>query len=353
MKYSLIQFDDIKAKKLSEGMKDSKYSLKTMSASPILTPLVLTKNIMTKGRPETLIYRYLNDYPSLFKTILRILAEIFSILICAVLKVDLIWICHNVDKESKEYHPFLTNLRRKLIVRFSKKVLVTDKLLIKEAQKHLNIKPSKIDYITFGSYLPSNTKRDQEATEKIKDFINCAKKNTQEKYLIGLCISSANKKNISYEEAINLLDKSSFYEIFLIFVGEISEEMKERNKKAYEILKEHSKVLIINEKIHINEKELSDYIDFYWRVYDDQSVPFTAYNAATIKKPILTKEIGFLGEMTSKYKIGIVLNENNTIDEQLTKLKNWDKKNAIDFLENNNWEVAVNRLKKHLKFYNN
>ncbi|MYL69825.1 hypothetical protein GLW00_03125 [Halobacillus litoralis] len=347
MSYNLIQYNDIKSKKISHEFKTENNTLLFIEGSPLTTHVKIFLYIIKKGKPNSVIYRYLNDYPSLFKTFLRAISEIMSVFLIKVFNINLIWICHNVDKESKENYPIITKFRRGLFARVSRKILVTDKLLIKTASKQFPKHANKIDYITFGPNLPNTQKKsNDDITLNIKNFIARIREESSEKTLVGLCVSSPNEKNLSYEEAIDLLTNTSEsnYKIVLIFVGEISESMRERDEEKYKLLENHPDVFLVNKKIPLNEEELAPYIDFYWRVYSDQSVPFTVYNAATLRKPVLTKNIGFLGQMVHEYSLGYTIFDYNDLNELYASLTEWNDDNAKIFLKRNNWGKSAKRL---------
>ncbi|SDZ46653.1 Glycosyl transferases group 1 [Evansella caseinilytica] len=345
MKYSLIQYDDIKSRKLCVEFERFDINLYRIKGSPIVAFLSILKYIVTKGRPNSIIFRYLNDYPSIIKTILRMTSEATSILISMVFRIDIIWICHNVDKESKEFYPLITRIRRHLFTKASKKILVTDKLLVEKATNVFKDYRSKIDYISFGPNIPADVGNEKEQN-KIIHFINKIKGDSTKEVIVGLCASSANEKNISYEKAVQLVKESqkTRYRLILIFVGEINDTMRKRNEGAYEYLDVHPDVLMFNKKFQVDEKKMAPYVDFYWRAYLDQSVPFTVYNAATIGKPILTTNVGFLGEMVNEYRIGITIYNYNNIEAILDELKTWNKGKLKSFLHESNWETAAKRL---------
>src|SRR5690606_13593977 len=95
-------------------------------------PLFLIKQIIKK-KPKAYVLRYLNDYPSFGKTLVRTASEVILILSCILFRIEIFWICHNIDRESDMYHPIMTNFRRKIVSFFSKKIFVTDELLVRKA----------------------------------------------------------------------------------------------------------------------------------------------------------------------------------------------------------------------------
>src|SRR5690606_14019778 len=96
------------------------------------------------------IIRYLNDYPSFLKTILRTFSEFFLIGICKIANIKVFWICHNVDRESTQHFPKISELRRNIIAFYSLRIFVMDTLLVEFAKHTFPKHRDKIDYISFG-----------------------------------------------------------------------------------------------------------------------------------------------------------------------------------------------------------
>jgi hypothetical protein len=102
-----------------------------------------------KDKIEVFIFRYLNDHKSLNHSILYLSRDILIIIVCKLLGTKILWILHNIDRETKQYHPRLITFRRKIIHFASKKVMVTDPNLQKVAAEN-GIVSKKIDWLCFG-----------------------------------------------------------------------------------------------------------------------------------------------------------------------------------------------------------
>lgn len=344
--YILIHKNDDKTKGFSkEFPKDTE--LVGMEKTPLLMPLYLMKNIIQRKRkPKAFIFRYLNDYKSFSKTLIRLISDVITVLLVKLLGIKLIWINHNVDKESIENHPLITRIRRKVIVKSSNKVVVMDKHLIDYASKTLNIDKRKVDFITFGKpAMNEEINVNNEIHTKIKKFIEDDK--AERNSLIGLSIGNPNEKVLQPLLTNELIEKSQKVgiNIKVILAGPMSEYMQKRNINEYKKLINNPNVLFIDGKVQINEKYIARYIDFYWRVYDDYSVPFTVYNAAYLSKPILTMEKGFLNEMVSKYNLGFVLkDEFANVENIFEELKTNRSSEYKEFIDEHNWGFAAMRL---------
>src|SRR5690625_2909936 len=98
MMYALIQDDDVKSRKLAKEIQG--IELYIMKGSTNLIPYYMITQIIKRRRlPKALILRYLNDSNSLIKSLLRFITNIISVLLVKILRIKLIWICHNVDRE--------------------------------------------------------------------------------------------------------------------------------------------------------------------------------------------------------------------------------------------------------------
>src|SRR5690625_2745188 len=342
--YALIQDDDIKSQKLANEING--IELFKMEGSTNLIPIHVIKQIIKRKKvPKAVILRYLNDSNSFIKSLIRFITNIITMLLTKVLRIRLIWISHNVDKESKENYPLLVKIRRKIVISLSDKILVTDKLLIKHAVRILKVDESKVDYITFGKpNLNDNLDSYNKIHQKIIKFV---KSGFEEDTLVGFSIGNPNIKVLQPFYTNDLIKKAAHNGINLkiILGGPLGEFIKKHDLNTYENLLSNPNVLFLDGKIKFNESYISQYIDFYWRVYDDCSVPFTVYNAAHFKKPILTMDKGFLKEMVLKYNLGSMLdNDMSNISEAINELKKDRTDEFNRFIETHNWSFVAEKI---------
>lgn len=342
--YALIQDDDIKSQMLAKEIDD--IELIKMKGSTNIIPIHLIKQILKRKKlPKAVILRYLNDSNSFIKSFIRFMTNLITVILIKLLGIRLIWICHNVDKESKEYYPLLVRIRREIVTKFADKILVTDKFLIKHAARILNVDDSKVDYITFGRP-DSNDNLDSE-DDIHQEIIRFVQNDKQKDTLIGFSIGNPNVKVLQpfYTDEIIKKAAASGINIKIILGGPLGEFIKKHDVNAYKNLLSNPNVLFLDGKIKLNESYISNYIDFYWRVYDDFSVPFTVYNAAYLKKPILTMNKGFLKEMVMEYNLGYVLdNDMSNVLQAMNDLKH-DRTEAFDdFIKTHNWRYGAEKL---------
>lgn len=348
--YIIMQKNDKKALMLkSVALKYENVDIYPVPGSAVWIPYAIIKQIYKRKKtPSALVYRYLNDYPSLIKTIIRLFAEVIGVIICLVLKVNIVWICHNVDRESSMNYPGITCLRRKLLVNFAKVILVTDPGLMPYAKQYLNC--NKIDYITLGPARHNNsTLHFKEVLNGIKKFIDYHKSivGKDKELLIGFCSGTINWKTAQFELIPILLRESALsnYHICLIVIGPLKEYYHDKNPDLLSYLQQEDKVFIYDKYLEVDEGIIASSIDFYWRSYSDLSVPLSLYNAVDLKKPMLVYGSGYLQEIIKKHSLGAVINKDfSNLEKALKLVESWDSSFGDKYLESHNWVVAAKRL---------
>jgi len=332
--YALIQKDDLKSCKWREAAAEIGFSLRIAPGSAAYLPLHLIRHTMRFGRPRAVIYRYLNDYPSITRTLARFLSEVFGVVLCLILRIRLVWICHNVDRESQAHHARISALRRHMFSRAANKILVMDPALVAHARQVFSKMQEKIDYTVFGPI--TGVRADEEAHKAlVRDVKEFAARSDPQGGLshvrIGLCAGIPDDKKPQFQDIPRLLDhaEEAGETLWAVVIGPVGRYMQVKNPAALERLQQDSRVLLRDEFVPLDERELSPYVDFYWRVCTDLSVPLGLYMAATCRKPILTREPGFLAEAVKAYHLGEVLRADfSDIEEGLSRLRSWDSENA-------------------------
>lgn len=347
MNYILIQSNDLKSREIGKELKKKGIKVIPIESSPIILPLYILIYFFKYGKASAIIFRYLNDYPSFFKTVLRTLSEIFGVVIALILNSKIIWVCHNVDRESHMYFPLLTKFRRWIFKHFSKNILVTDPLLVKHAKKQFPNQKSKVSFITFGySSQVNKSVTSQKVVQTIKEFV-CYHNNRDTNNLYGFVAGSINWKTSQFSAIPKLINEAEKQgdNLKFIVIGPIGSFLKEHDIKLYYKLSKDSRVLFLDGYHELNMDQISDYIDFYWRVYLDLSTPATIYESAYYKKPMVTQQIGFLGEAVSAYSLGFILNnEYDNLSTVLNKIPEWESVGAERFLETHTWKNTAKKI---------
>lgn len=341
----IIQKDDFKSKQWAKNAKKLGVSIIPLSGSPLYTPLKLVETIAVDFKPDYYVVRYLNDYNSLLKTLIRYFSELLSVLICKVFAIRLIWICHNVDKESNENYPRITYLRRNLFKKSSYKIFVTDELLIDKAIEVLSVRNEKVDFVTFGKTDVINAGTGDEIAE---NFIKKIKqKNKTSKILVTLCAGTPNnEKYLHFSQLPHLIDNAKKNEITIVAIIAGNWDSSVYSDNLLKIYKSYEGIYVFEEFTTFSSSFIKNYIDFYFRGYSDYSVPFTVYEAASHKKPILAINEGFLPNLILQNDLGQVISKNfsdfsfNMFDLQVSE-------DACEtFLQSHNWSLLGIKLKQ-------
>lgn len=346
----LIQGDDVKTRMWRAEALRLGVEVAGIPGSPMKIPVYLARTLLRRGRPVAIVYRYLNDYPSLVRTLMRTLAEIIGLFACVLLSIRVVWICHNVDRESLSYFPRLSAFRRAMFTRWAKMVLVTDEHLLKYARRYLPEARAKLGTVTFGPY----TRRvsdlsSRELNEAIKAFVHRSKSDSDgaNGTLIGLCAGAATWKMAHYERIPRLLEEArqAGYSLYVIVVGPIGPFFGARNPAILRFLEEDHRVFFHDGYVALDEVELAQHIDFYWRAYLDLSVAFSLYVAASVGKPILAQGPGFVAEAVSRYRLGAVVQDDFTnISSALQAVRHWNPEATRKFFEDHNWMAGAKSL---------
>lgn len=341
--------DDFKYREWSKELNKLGIDTYADKKSSVFAWLTILTLIIKKENVSTCIFRYMNDRPSLIKSIILACSDLVLIYLCKTLSIRILWILHNVDKETHEYHPRVTNFRRNLLKKHAEKICVTDPLLVEHA-KRLGFPKRKLDWICFGR-LPKQKSNPE--TEDLKAKIIELKKKLSQKYktkdvFIGLCISSPVPKFMHFLYADHITNPvyPSHGIVGLVLYGKIPKGQHFRNiGDEYD---KNDRVLHVPKNNIIDEYQIKNHVDFIYRSVDDLSVSYSIYVAASIQKPIITHDIGFIPELVKKNRIGkiIPLNKDQASKVISEFLVEWDPVNSDIFLNKFNWASAAKKLKR-------
>ncbi len=340
---------DIKSSSWSKAAESQSLGqLIPIAGSPMKMPFVLLWNILIFRKPNGIIFRYLNDYKSPIRSILRLLTDYATVYIGIMTNIKILWICHNVDRESSSHFPTLTRYRRGLLVKKADHIFVLDDLLVYEASKLFNIDENKIIPISFGEIeningeLNSNVKELIQRIQKWKININSK---SSEHSLFGLWIGTASEKLYEGLKFIaEVLKSDSFEGIYFVVIGSIGTWLKKRDYDVYKILSENKNVCFIDNHINIPTNKWPYLSDFIWKPSNDLSINLTCYNAASAKLPIVGFNDTFHGRFIDKYKIGVSISPKAELFDSkdfTLKITRWDKENASKFLKDKTWGKSV------------
>jgi len=345
--YIIIQSDDIKSRLWREAAEHEGVDIVMASGSPMYMPVHLLRNVRKRGIPKALVFRYLNDYRPLWRTMLRAASEASTLMLCALLGVRVIWICHNVDRESALNHPWISRLRRLMIGKRAAAVLVTDQHLVEFAREHLLPRPKVVGYVTFGEYIRRSDAREaEEFTELVRSAVG-EWKQKDPRAIVGLCAGSPSWKMAHYAFVPDLIRaaESVGLQIRMIVAGPVEEFLQRNAPGVLRFFQTDGRVRFRSGYVPIKEHDIASYIDFYWKVYSDYSVPMSIYAAASVGRPVLTLNMGFLGLMVRKYQLGEVIERDfSNIASAFAALSEWDPRHAREFLHANSWTCGAKSL---------
>lgn len=303
------------------------------------------------GRPKALVLRYFNDRKSLSGSLRLACGEAFCIGLCKIIGVRLIWICHNVDKETIEYHPRLTRWRRALAGWAAARVLVMDPLLIGDLNAHLPHVSHKSDWLTFGPPAPAaKPAKAEPAIADIEAFVKAHRARAYEAGhtpLIGLCLGAAGPKYIHLDYARALVHAASGigFRIGLVVAGDYSRHLSARQQAEVAALAADAEILFIPRFVDVDERSILHAFDFFWRGYTDSSISYTLHVAAAVGKPVLALECGFVARAVKAYGLGATVHTDfHDLPEALERLMAWDRRKADDFNTARTWEAGARRL---------
>lgn len=342
--YFIIQKDDEKSKLWAKAARAQNIEVVAQPDSPIRAPFFFISQCMRVGLPNGYIVRYLNDYPSLFKTLLRLMSEVVLICMLRCSLVPLFWICHNVDRESSRNFPRISSMRRRLFAWASSRVFVTDPLLMSFASLYLRLPLDKIGYVTFGFRKVDDHLSDDgnDVSIALKNLLRIKKseiKNQGFRPLVTLILGSpGSQKSIHFDYLVNLIDSARIHGVGVIAIvgGDFHGSATSRSR-CQQLIK-HSQIILFESHLNLTDTFIVENINFYFRGYTDFSVPYTIYESCSFKKPFLVMNFGFLPELINYHGIGVVLNEDSTWEnDTISKLENINSDKYDLFLKRHQW----------------
>lgn len=341
---------DFKYKAWALSLKQLGFSVEANNKSYPYNILYVIGLYVKRVRVDSIVFRYLNDRTTLLRTLLNLLTDIIVVLVSKMKNVKIFWIAHNVDRESKIRYGKISSIRRYLINKYSDKIFVTDPLLIKYTYKH-GIATNKLDWISFG--VPDNSKpkvinkKNEELVAIVRNYkASLHNSLLNKKVFLGICVTSPMAKFYHFLFANKLVQQNSSnnYQLALVLIGRFPEG--DKFDEAKQKVKENEFILHIDENFPVHEKLLENEIDFFYRTVNDISVSYSVYVAASLGKPILTDNYGFLSEMVTAYNLGMVIpiDENKKVDLIANFILTWDSSYSEEFLKNHSWKIGAERI---------
>ena len=314
----------------------------------VFFPLFLIYSIFFFNKPNAILVRYLSDRKSLILSVVLFLSRQFSFIIASSFKIKIIWFCHNIDKETDEYHPTLIKINRNYLCKYSEKIYVMDKLLIESAIKQFPRFAHKIDDISFG-IRTNNYRRSEDLDNSLYEILKKLKEDNKDS-LIGFCPTNFGDKyyHINYAPKLVTEAKKNGLNVYILLIGELNNYL-ENNLSIKDNIANNPNVILIDKFVDYDASVLSEYIDFYWRGLNDQSISYSLYEAATQRTPTLALDVGFIGKAVNEYNLGSTVDLHmDNLSNAFENLASWDESYAIKFLDTHSWSYAIKKIKKIL-----
>lgn len=243
--------------------------------------------LIASRRGDVVIFRYQNNPPRFLAAV-----AVFLIITAQVLKgktfgQKIVWICHNVDRETQPCHPVIQKLRRKLLFRFADAVFVLDPAFVAYCERSDAV-PISFGPKEGGSISSDNLRRVEKLAKQVDRIV--------------LIAGQDGGKYRSFDRIPEI--HSRFAELGFT-TGFVTAGMAPSQAFVPEI-EQH--LVRIDEK-NIRESRLSHVIDYIYRENSDVSIPYSIYAAATAGIPVLTRRGSILEEIVNRERIGAALDD--------------------------------------------
>lgn len=315
-------------------------NLVQLKGSPIYLPLMIVYHRLIIGRFHAVCFRYLNDYPSIMKTIIRTISEIIAVYLCRIFRVKVLWICHNVDRESAEFYPRLTLFRRKLLLRHADVVFFTAEELKKLGTKMLPYLPRKASVVSFGGP-PIITSVDRKNCNDFKFRVNdWLKRQKNADRMIGLWIGDVSPKKVAGLESIVSICTSETRMcggVSMILIGRNFNSLAREQPEIVQKIKNAENIFLDDSGFDFHPDCWPEFVDFVIKPFYDLSIPLTVSYSVYARLPFLAFSNTFLGDFVEKSNIGVAvptnvsgleiverLNDSSFDFEEFEGLVNWD-----------------------------
>lgn len=319
---------------------------------------VMKESFFLNSSEVTVVQRYLNDYPSLLLSLLLTLTDLFFVLYLKARNIKLYWICHNIDKESHSNFPRLLAFRRWLVTQYASKILVLDPLFVKYARLLFQNYKGEIASVSFGLYDSSIEMHKTEELKSIKnpsgptfyeqvtwsDLIEVLDQFRENEYVVGYCAGSVlgKKKYLHNIPKLIAVAKEQNIKLKLLVISDLKAS---ENQELHDFMVELEDVLFINKLMSLDLFEIANHIDFYWTGYDDLSMPYSVYSAASTNVPIVSMNIGIIPMVLKEYNIGVVLSYDfSNLNTCISQIRN-NSFSFRQFLETHTWKSLGEALK--------
>lgn len=299
--------------------------------------------------PDRIVIRYLNCRKTFTRSLVFLLSELTVYVYARVAGIDIRWVCHNVDRETIVRYPRLSRARRWLASRFASRVFVTHPLLLGEAVRELRLPAYRLDVAPMG---PPHWKHHERTNPAFRERLAAYAREAREvaasenkHALIGLCAGRVGPKYLHIDLAAALASaEDDQFKVFLVLVGDFAGEDTRRWNPGFQQAREASQILVHDCYTQLNEFELTEHFDFFWRGYDDLSLSYTLITASAVEKPVLAVAQGFVGRLVEHDGLGATVRADFTdVHTALRALSRWRRPNR-PLSELYDWDRGARKL---------
>lgn len=311
--------------------------------SAIRAPWVLLKSALKGRRYDAYVFRYLSDYPGFLRTVSRTVSEFLVVVLSRILGVRILWILHNVDRESNENWPAIARLRRALISSSCHMAFVTDPLLLSAAIERYPKTTWAV--ATFGTEVTRSS--DPAIVERVVRAARLLRQELRDSGArdtsIGLCFTSMSPKCLHLRLFRRLLEtgRHQSFRIGVVFVGDFS--VAEEWRRIGNEIEQEPNAHVIDCTGCLQESDVEEEFGFFYRSLDDLSVPYSLYRAASVGKPVITHDAGFCARIASEYKVGAII-EDISSEGIAQFLSDWSSDRWSTFLKERSWSNGAKAL---------
>ena len=267
------------------------------------------------GPVDAVLFRYLNDRKRMMSSLMRLVLDSAIAVSSSLRGVPVYWLAHNVDCESKVFHPTLVALRRRAIGFFSSKIFVTEDGLIKYARSMLPYADGKpVLTCTFGASNESAVK--PRRREAIPDGFECIPAGKSH-YFVSLSNWST-KKSREAEYVLELARSAvDHQDVHFVIGGDQTIQLRRACPRIFSQLQDQGNVSLLFGWVAMEQLKESGFCSAIIKSYGDLSLPLGVMRAASLRLPVIAESGTFLGELVERYGIGIATSPQTRFEEIL------------------------------------
>lgn len=343
---------DAKARQLTAAIRSQDGNAEAVQAYPFTAWLQLLKRGSAK-RGDVIVIRFLNDHPSLLASLIKPFGDAVTIMICVLRGVRIFWLCHNVNRETESYWPLISWFRRWLWARRAERIVIDDPSLMAAAQAVFLDHRSKLWNITLGPPDEWPRYNRPDLVERARTFMARPDPSDpdRERRLHILVAGISGSKYLHFELLPKLEPRlrELGWDPRILVITRFQRPGGWSRGKRYggfiDWCERTPTVLLLRDYIDIDEREWVTDVDLIWRAMADWSFPFTLFNAARARIPVLSYQSGHTGALVEREGIGAMVDWSfGNLGEAVNTALATPSGNFEAFLAERTWDIGARRL---------